>query len=113
MSDIHTEIAAGHGEPLSRAAQRFPPYRQGKSVTLSCLVRWVLNGVRAPNGERIKLEAARLAGRWITTPQAISRFVAAQSPPSTTTTPTSVPRSPSARQRSSERAAKLLEAAGI
>jgi hypothetical protein len=80
MTSIHDEIAAGHGEPLSRACRRFPPHRQGKSVTLSCLIRWVTSGVRGPNGQRIRLEAARLSGRWVTTPQAIARFLEAQTP---------------------------------
>jgi hypothetical protein len=68
------EIEAGQGETLTRAAQRIPSTRQGKPVTLSCLLRWVQTGVIGPNGQRIKLEAARLAGKWVTTPAAIRRF---------------------------------------
>ena len=37
-------------------------------------------GVKGPGGQRVKLEAARLAGKWITTPAAIGRFVEAQTP---------------------------------
>jgi hypothetical protein len=106
------EIAAGFGEPLSRACRRFPPHRQAKPVTLSCLVRWITRGVRAPNGGRIRLEAARLAGRWITTPGAIARFLAAQTP-SLDGDPLPTPRAPAARQQASERAAAELERLGI
>lgn len=114
MSQLLIEIAEGRGEPLSRAARRFPSYRQGRPVTLSCLVRWIQNGVRGPGGDRVHLEAARLAGRWITTPQAITRFLAAQSPELGNASPEhSTPRSPSARQRASERAARELERVGI
>jgi len=42
------EIEAGQGETLTRIARRFPRTRQDKPVTLSCLVRWVLTGVRGP-----------------------------------------------------------------
>ena len=112
MTSIHDEIAAGHGEPLSRARRRFPPHRQGKSVTLSCLIRWITSGVRGPSGQRIRLEAARLAGRWVTTPQAIARFLQAQTP-DLDNVPGPFPAAPNARKRASERAAKELERLGI
>ena len=112
MTSIHDEIAAGHGEPLSRARRRFPPHRQGKSVTLSCLIRWITSGVRSPSGQRVRLEAARLAGRWVTTPQAIARFLAAQTPqfddPSSPSPATRL-----ARHRASDRAAAELDRLGI
>jgi hypothetical protein len=106
------EIEAGQGETLTRAARRIPRARQDKPVTLSCLLRWVSRGVKGPNGERIKLEAARLAGKWVTTPGAIRRFVEAQQPqPDVGAAPT--PRTPNARRRAAERAAKELERHGI
>ena len=107
-----SEIEAGEGEPLTRAARRIPSTRQGKPVTLSCLLRWVLAGVRSPNGKRVRLEAARLANRWITTPGALRRFVQAQTP-RFDAEDTPVVRSPAQRRRASERAAKELERAGI
>jgi hypothetical protein len=74
------EIEAGQGETLNRAARRVPRTRQDRPVTLGCLFRWITTGVIGPNGKRVHLEAARLGGRWITTPKAIRRFVAAQTP---------------------------------
>jgi hypothetical protein len=108
---ILAEIEAGEGESLARAARRFPSARQGKAVTLSCLLRWVTSGVFGPDGRRVKLEAARLAGRWITTPGAIRRFVAAQTPRLCGEAPT--PRTPARRQRASDQAAKELDRIGI
>jgi hypothetical protein len=77
-----------------------------------------MTGVVGPSGQRVYLEAARLGGRWVTTPAAIRRFVAAQTPahgdaskPTTDTTPT--PRTPSKRRKASERAAEELERVGI
>ncbi len=110
------EIADGQGEPLTRLARRVPTYRSDNTPTsLSCLVRWVLTGVKLPNGARIRLEAARLSGRWISTPAALARFIQAQTPAlgsgeskNTTTT-----RTLSARQRAIERADRELAAAGI
>ena len=112
MTSIRDEIVAGHGEQLSRACRRFPPHRQGKSVTLSCLVRWITSGVRGPNGQRIRLEAVRLAGRWITTPQAILRFLEAQTPKlDNNAQPTQ--RGPAKRNRDSDRAAAELDKLGL
>jgi hypothetical protein len=107
-----SEIEAGEGEPLTRAARRIPSARNGRPATLSRLFRWAMQGVLGPNGERVYLEAARLAGTWITTPGAIRRFVAAQTP-RVVTDPAPTPRASAARQRASERAGKALEGIGI
>lgn len=109
---ILTEIESGQGEPLTRAARRIPSTRKGRPVTLSCLLRWVNTGVLIADGSRVQLEAARLAGRWITTPGAIRRFVTAQTPQPDAAAP-QTPRSPSLRQRASEQAGKQLEKIGI
>lgn len=106
------EIAKGEGEPLVRAAKRMPSSRQGKPVSLSCLLRWVLSGVRGPDDRPIRLEAVRCAGRWLTTPGAIQRWLAAQTPHLDGDPPSS-PRSPSNRQRASDRAAAQLKKLGI
>jgi hypothetical protein len=106
------EIADGQGEPLSRARLRFPSFRKGAEVSLSCLLRWILDGARGHDGEPVKLEAARLAGRWITTPAAIARFVGAQTP-NLSTEPTPDPGTPTQRQRAAARAGKALDAIGI
>ena len=80
MSDrVAEEIAAGDGLSLSQAARVFPSYRRGRPRTVSCLVRWINAGVMV-NGQRIRLEAARIAGSWITSRAAIARFVEAQTP---------------------------------
>src|SRR5262249_14916560 len=106
------EIAQGQGKSLSQAAKLFPPARRNRPVTLSCLVRWVLKGARAFDGRWVKLEAARCSGRWITTPQAIGRFLAAQTP-CLENQENLVPRSHSNRRKASKRAEKKLEKAGI
>jgi hypothetical protein len=74
------ELRLGYGRTLRQAAALLPATRRERPVTPSCLVRWVRDGVRGPGGRRVRLEATRLAGRWVTTPQAIARFSAAQTP---------------------------------
>src|SRR5262245_41466089 len=113
LSDlVLSEITAGHGITLKEAAKLVPPARKGRPVTLSCLLRWVLDGVRVPDGHRVRLEAARLAGRWITSAGALRRFVAAQTPPPSEPL-AGVPRSPGKRLRANERAAEELDHLGI
>jgi hypothetical protein len=107
-----SEIAAGESIYLVQAAKLLPAHRQGKPVTLSCLIRWISPGVLGPSGERIKLEAARLAGKWVTTRAALARFVAAQTP-TLALESGPPPRSAAARTRTSERVAKQLETLGI
>jgi hypothetical protein len=97
---------------LAQAARRFPPYRLGRPVSPSCVWRWCRHGVKVPGFGVVKLECIRVSGRWLTSEQAISRFVAAQTPPDKIeATPT--PRTPTQRQRASEKAARELDRIGI
>jgi hypothetical protein len=96
---------------LSQAARLLPPGRGSRPVTLSCLLRWVLRGARAPSGELVRLEAVRLGGRWLTSHEALQRFAEALTPDLADSPPS--PRPPAARQRASARAAKRLEQLGI
>src|SRR5262245_48947927 len=68
--DLTTEVTIS----LSQAARLLPPGRRGRPVTLSCLLRWVLSGIKAHSGEVVCLEALRLGGRWITSREALQRF---------------------------------------
>jgi hypothetical protein len=117
-----SEIEAGEGQRLAVAARLLPSARRDKPVTLSCLLRWVLDGVRGPGGQRIRLEACRLSGKWITTPGALRRFVEAQTPelanaeaqtPRLDAKEIPAPRSPTRRHKASEHAARELEKMGL
>jgi hypothetical protein len=109
--ELLDEIELGQGETLARLARLIQPVRQGRPTSHSCLFRWVMTGVRGPDGERFFLEAARLSGKWISTPGAIRRFVERRTPQALETTP--MPRTASARRRAHEQATRALEAAGI
>jgi hypothetical protein len=112
MLDVFAEQAIS----LAEVAKVCGRGRKGKPCHFSTVLRWILGGVRGPAGDLVKLEAIRLGGRWVTTQGAFQRFVAKLTPNSNNggEAPEPVPvRSPAARQRSSERAAKKLEAGGI
>jgi hypothetical protein len=108
MIDLQTEQTLS----LSQAARLLPPGRRGRPVTLSCLLRWVLDGIDAPSGGRVRLEAARLGGRWVTSREALQRFAERLTPPFDGA-PAPAPRSPVTRRRAAERAGEELGRLGI
>ena len=114
MTDqVIAEVAAGEGViPLREVAHRLPAFRPGTRTTYSCVLRWSLKGVRVPGGQRVRLEAVRCGGRWLTTEAAIQRFLLAQQP-TEERQPQAPPRSPGQRQRASQRAGAQLEKIGI
>jgi hypothetical protein len=108
---------------LREGALRFPGYR-GKRCNAQTLARWIMDGVKLSNGDVLKLEGFRLAGRWLTTAEAITRFLvaqneawhadrtdAAESGGGARASPRP-PRSAGRRRVASERAARQLEKAG-
>jgi hypothetical protein len=98
--------------PLEEATSLIPPARRGRRTHFSTIVRWIKNGVLNPSGERVHLEAIRLGGRWMTSREALQRFAERLTPATDTPLPPA-PRTTTARQRQSERAARELEKIGI
>lgn len=97
---------------LADAAAIIPPARNGRKTHISTILRWILQGAKAPDGRRVRLEAARIGGRWFTSREALERFSERLTP--TADFPTSaMPRTPTARQRASERAGRELDQIGI
>src|SRR5262245_50117726 len=114
MSDeLLTEIENGEGLTLRDLAKYCPPQRRGKPVSMSCVLRWCLVGVKGPNGTAVKLEAARLSGKWISSRGALRRFVQSQTPILGNREDEVMPRSAIQRQRANERAKRELESLGI
>jgi hypothetical protein len=97
---------------LRAAGQMLPPGRLGKPRSEGCVRRWIVTGVKLPSGERLRLEAVRIGGRWLTSVEALQRFAARQTPEALDE-PAPLPRSVDERQRASEAAAKALEAMGV
>jgi hypothetical protein len=97
---------------LAQAARRLPPGRGERPVSLGCVLRWVLEGAPGPDGQRVRLEAVRVGGRWITSVEALARF-AERLTPRLDDAPAPAPRTPRRRERAMERAQERLRAAGI
>lgn len=109
--EVLIEIQNGDGLSLSAAGRLFPAARgNGPGVDASTVFRWARKGSKAADGRLVHLESVRVGGRWLTSRQAVTRFVAALSTPASDSTP--LPRSPSARSRHSRRAAEHLAESG-
>jgi hypothetical protein len=108
MIDLVSEPAIS----LSEAAASVPPSRQGKRTNISTVLRWILSGVKNPQGERIRLEGIRFGGKWVTSRGALQRF-AERLTPDLDAESRAMPRSHISRRRSAERAEKMLDKVGI
>jgi hypothetical protein len=98
---------------LSEAARLLPPGRRNRPVSFSCVLRWILDGVRLPSGSVVRLEAVRLGGRWLTSKEALQRFAEVQTPNLAPQQAGAPPRTSGARRKASERAERDLEEVGI
>jgi len=76
--------------------------------------RWITRGFRTPDGRTVKLEAAKIGSQWITSEQALQRFIEQiNSDTKAKGTEDVLPsrgRSAQRRQLASERALKKLDA---
>jgi hypothetical protein len=59
---------------LVQGARTIPPYRDNRPTHASTLLRWILKGATGPGGRRVRLEAVRIGGRWVTSAEALQRF---------------------------------------
>ena len=96
---------------LTDVAGHVPPRFPGKKTHLSTILRWILTGIKSPDGSRVRLEAVRLGGKWVTTRPAVQRFVEKLTPALDRGRPSG--RSSAARQRATDRAESALSKAGI
>src|SRR5262245_188130 len=108
MIDLSSEPAISLGE----AAAVVPPSRQGKRTNISTILRWILFGVKNPNGERIRLEGIRFGGKWVTSRDALQRFAERLTPDLNGQASVAL-ETPIRRMRSAERARKRLDKVGI
>jgi hypothetical protein len=93
---------------LAQAATRYPGHRGAKRLHPATLTRWILTGVRAIDGRRVKLEAQRIGCRWLTSEAALQRFAEALGTPADD----APARTPAARHKASDRADAELRAMG-
>jgi hypothetical protein len=106
------ELFPGRYLSFTDAAKLFPPGRMGRPVAAATLWRWSREGVRLPDGSKVKLRVVRIGGRFAVSEEALREFIDQQQP---TDHDAEVPavRSASARRRASDRAGEELTRLGI
>ena len=107
MLDISTEQLIA----LKDVAKRIPG-RGGRPTNFATIWRWIMKGSIAPGGNRVRLRAARIGGKWVTSIEAVQEFLQALTPRFGEEPPNLV-RSATKRKTADERASKQLEEAGI
>lgn len=97
---------------LTDACRRLPAGRNGKRPTISCLIRWIVDGTPGPHGTRVRLEGLRVGGKWITSTEALQRYAETLTP-RLDNEPCPAPRTPGQRDRANQRAGKRLAVEGM
>jgi hypothetical protein len=95
--------------PLATVCTLYPGRKD--RLSFSTVWRWVLRGVKGANGTVVRLEAARVGGRWLTSREALARFTDRLTP-GLDDTPSPAPRTSRQARRAAERAGRELEEAG-
>ena len=74
------EVLSGSGLSFAAAAKLLPSTRGGRPVHSATSWRWALQGVRLPDGRKLRLGAVKVSGHFATSRQALARFIDAQTP---------------------------------
>lgn len=96
----------------TQLAKLIPSPRTGHASHSSKVVRWITNGVLV-NGQRVKLEALRMGGQWVSTAGALHEFGERLAAGKCDGPAMPLPASTSKRRREVERAERTLEHIGI
>src|SRR5262249_34736572 len=109
----HVEKLTSEGLIGVAEASRFMGvYRSGRPGDPTTRTRWCLDGIKLPDGTRLRLDHIRVSDRVMTTKAALLRFLAAQQDPASIGS-AARPRSPAERSRAHAKADAALTAAGV
>ncbi len=103
------DVTQGKTLGAAQAAKKVPPDGLGRPAGPAMIIRWIVDGVKR-DGVRIRLEGAKLGGRWVTSEEALRRFAERLTPASA---PPSAQRTPAERRRADERADGALRERGV
>jgi hypothetical protein len=109
---VATNVLSENVLNLTQACALLPAGRGTARTHPATLTRWILKGVRGPAGKRVRLEATRIGGRWITSREALERFARALTP-NFECSPAFRPGTAAQQKRAAERAGVMLQKIGI
>lgn len=61
---------------LTVAGKLLPGHRANNHINSTTVWRWIRKGVRTASGTVVRLEAVRVGARWLTSREAVARFIA-------------------------------------
>ena len=105
------DLAVEQGIPAHQATRLFPSYREGTPTHVSRVIRAIVRGSLARDGTRVRLEAVRIGGQWVTSAEAVQRW--SERLAADPTTPAAPPRTPTARRKAIDAADRELERMGV
>jgi hypothetical protein len=114
--EIHSDL--DRLVPLKTLINHLPATLWGEHPHLSSAIRWITRGVKARNGQRIRLRALKTPGGWLSCSdwlleffeqQTLDRMETAYDPSASVPTPVT----PARRRREIAHTDRLLDAAGI
>ena len=97
---------------LSAYQNKVPGHRANARLHLSTLIRWVVTGVKVPDGSRLRLRAVRAGSRWLTTDEWFAEYLDALTA-AHAVVPTQPTRSPAVRNAATAQAGEELRRLGM
>jgi hypothetical protein len=76
MNSIQIRALAQESRLALSEAARHLSTLTGTKVSVSRIYRWITRGVGHPLARVVRLQAAKVGGRWVTSKEAIDRFLA-------------------------------------
>ena len=105
---VIAEILNGDALGMSAAARLIPAHRGHGRANPSTPWRWITEGAKAPDGRIVRLEAGRVAGRWLTSRAALGRFISALTPSDASAAPkVEIPNPKKSSSRAARASSKL------
>lgn len=77
--ELMDELLSGDLLTTSQAARVIPGKRGNTVMNPASVFRWITQGCKTPDGRTVRLEAARLGSRYMTSRAALRRFMVALS----------------------------------
>jgi hypothetical protein len=106
---VLTEIISGDALGLSAAARLLPAHRGAGGASATTVWRWIRTGTRTSDGRVVKLEAARIGTRWLTSKAVLTRYMTALTPVTLDAVSPVLTPTATQRQRDREAATKRLD----
>ncbi len=98
---------------ISQIVARLPGSRGARRIHPATITRWILDGCPSRDGHRVKLVATRAGSRWLVRESDLQAFFdALAADPTANLSSSQSTRTPTARDKASERAARELERMG-